>query len=147
MHDLSHGNKIHELPAAGECAQRQAASDRLRIRRKVRHDPIPLLGAAQRQSEAGDHLVENEQGAVAGGDVAEKLEEAGFGGDAAAVAKQRFANDCGDFAALISEEPLDAFSVVPFGDYDIVVRPLSGTRAYRYAIRVRDVRRARVIAH
>ena len=67
---------LHHLGAAAERGERQAAADDLPEHRQVGRDAEPLLRAAARDAEAGDHLVEDEQRARRVAEQPQRLEEA-----------------------------------------------------------------------
>ena len=64
----------HDVGASAEGAHRQAAADDLAEAGQVGTDAVHLLQAARGEPE-GDHLVEDEQDAALGGDLAQSLEE------------------------------------------------------------------------
>ena len=61
---------------AAVSADGQAAADDLAERGDVGRDAVQLLRAAAREAEAGHHLVEDEQRAVAPRELAQRFEEA-----------------------------------------------------------------------
>ena len=79
-----------------KAASGRPAADDLAEDRQVGQDAEALLGAAARDAEAGDHLVEDEQRAGGVAERAERLEEAGRGRDAAHVPGDRLDEDRGE---------------------------------------------------
>ena len=75
------------LPAEGGGAGR-APADRLGQAGDVGRHAVELLGAAQRNAEAGDDLIEDEQHLVFVADAAQALEEAGHRRDDAGVGRE-----------------------------------------------------------
>ena len=67
--------QVEDVLAPGDRAARQAAGEDLRQRRQVGPDAVGLLRAAGRDAEAVDHLVEDQQDAVLGGEPAQRVEE------------------------------------------------------------------------
>ncbi len=90
------GDSLHRLARAGVGRRRQAAADHLAEHGQVGFDAVQLLGAAAGDAEAGDHLVEDEQGAGLAGGLAEELEEAVGGWDDAHVGGDRLGQEGGD---------------------------------------------------
>ena len=66
---------IHEPRRAGDDADRHAAADDLAVGGEVGPDAEPLLRAARRDAEAGDHLVEDQRGADLARDRAQLAQE------------------------------------------------------------------------
>ena len=78
--------RIHGLQHVGAAADRGvgvAAGDRLAVGGKIRHHAVPLLRAAPGDAEAGHHLIEDQDDAVLGGELAQGLQEGWLGTDAA----------------------------------------------------------------
>src|SRR3546814_8016826 len=67
---------LHQFAAAAVGAHRHAAADDLAEGRQVGRDAIARLRAAERDAEAGHHLVEDQQRAVPRAQVAQVLQEA-----------------------------------------------------------------------
>jgi hypothetical protein len=63
---------------------------------------------------------------MARGDVAQKLQEARSGRNAAAIGEQGLTDDSGDFRGVRGEEPLQRLPIVPLRHQHGVVRALSG---------------------
>ena len=68
-------DEVHQVGPAAVCTDRHPAADDLAERRQVGRDAEPRLRPAEPEPEAGDDLVEDEQGAVGAGRLAEVLEE------------------------------------------------------------------------
>src|SRR6266508_1002885 len=67
--------ELHDVAAADERGDREPVSETLAERRQIGRDAEALLRAAQAEPEAADHLVEDEDGALAGADLPQALEE------------------------------------------------------------------------
>ncbi len=85
--------EIHDLRPAAEGRERQAAADDLAEHRQVREYAEALLGAAARDAEAGDHLVEDQEHTRDVAEPAQRLQVAGLGRDDAHVRRDRFDDD------------------------------------------------------
>jgi hypothetical protein len=70
---------FHELAPAGQRGDGEAVAEGLAEGGQVRCHAVDALGAVLGPAETGDHLVEHEHGAVAGGQLADALEVAGGG--------------------------------------------------------------------
>ena len=97
--------QVHQLRLAAERRDRPAVRHRLPERRQVGRDPGDRLVAAEAVAEAGDHLVEDEDRAVLGRELAQPLEEAGLRQDRADVVGDRLEDDRGD--VVLGERALD----------------------------------------
>ena len=104
VHVAGRGEPLHQRPSAAERADRQAATDDLAEAGDVGPDTGELLGATPGHAEAGHHLVEDEQHAVAGGERAQRLQVAGARQHAAHVAGDRLDDDRGDALPLAVED-------------------------------------------
>ena len=62
----SGASSVHDVGAAADRGEREAAADDLAEDREVGRDAEPALRAAGPDAEAGDHLVEHEERAVRG---------------------------------------------------------------------------------
>ncbi len=82
-----------------------------RVVRSGRHTVEPL-GPAQGDSEAGHHLVEDQQGAVLVADSTQAFEKARLRRDAVHIAGHRLDDDAGDLAADGGKGLLHLFQVV-----------------------------------
>src|SRR5690606_16695823 len=71
------GDALHDLASAPVGADRHAAADDLAEASEIRGHAEALLGAAWGHAKAGHDLVEDQHGALALGDLAERLEVAG----------------------------------------------------------------------
>ena len=90
------GERGHDVGASAECAAGDAAAEDLAEGGEVGGDAVELLGAAEREAEAGHDLVEDKQGSVSLGDLAQALEVAFGGRDGSGVADDRLNDDGGD---------------------------------------------------
>ena len=104
----------HHVGRAAEGADRKPAADDLPEHRQVGADAEPLLRAAARDPEAGDHLVEDEQRARRVAELAQRLEEARRGRDDAHVPGDRLDDHAREALAVALERP--------GGGVDVVVR-------------------------
>ena len=71
--------QAHHVGPAGQDRERHAVGDRLREAGEISGDAEPLLRAAERQPEAGPHLVEDQQGSARRAEVLQPLEKIGAG--------------------------------------------------------------------
>jgi hypothetical protein len=101
------------LCPAGNRGYREPPGERLAEHHQVRQDAVELLRATWRETEAGDHFVENQQGAVLGAHLLEHGQEARSRLDATRVAHHRFADGRGDALALGREQVPQPVLVVP----------------------------------
>src|SRR6185436_7271105 len=81
----------------------------------VRLDAIDLLRATEGKAESGHDLVEDEQRAVLGGDVAQPFEESGRGNDHAHIANDRLHDHRGDDFLVTLEGVTNGVEVVVVG--------------------------------
>src|SRR5439155_8655251 len=78
--DVVHrGESLHQVRPAAECSERKPATDDLAEHGQIRPYAEALLRAATGDAEAGDHLVEDEQGAGRVAEPAQRLEESRLG--------------------------------------------------------------------
>ena len=103
---------LHHLGAAAERGERQAAADDLAEHGQVGQHAEPLLRAAARDAEAGDHLVEDEQRAARVAEQPQRLEEARRRRDAAHVPGDRLDEDRREALAVPLDRRGDAVDVV-----------------------------------
>ncbi len=87
-----------------------------------------MLCAAERETEAGDDFIEDQEDVAAGAFFAQEVQEAGGGRDAAAIGEERLGEDGADGGVVVQGFE-DLGGRVPFGDYDVIVRELAA--AYR----------------
>src|SRR5215813_11685770 len=80
----------HDIGAAGDRREREAAADDLAQGANIGDDAVIFLRAAVGEAEASDDLVEDQQQAVLGRELAQALEESRLGRD---QALQRLDND------------------------------------------------------
>ena len=94
----------HHLGAAAEGADRHSATDALGQADHVRLDPEVLGGAAIGDHHPGLHLVEDEDCAVVGGQLAQPLQEAGLRWHHPDVELHRLDDDRGDLTAVAFQD-------------------------------------------
>ena len=114
------GELVHDVGATTEGADGESAADDFAHRGEVGGEGFEFLYAAFGETEAGHDFVEDEEGAMFGGDVAEKLEVAGLGEDESGVGGVGLDDDGGDLVAEVREGFLEAFDVV-VGEADCFV--------------------------
>ncbi len=103
---------VHEVGPTAEGAGRYPAGDRLGEAGQVGLDPEALDGPAGRDGGPALHLVEDEDDAVAGAQLAQPLEVARPGQDDADVHHHRLDDEAGDLVAPLGEQPLQGAEVV-----------------------------------
>lgn len=81
------GDHRHDVLPTTVGPHRQPAADHLAHRGDVGGDPEVALGTAVRNAEAGHHLIEDQQGTVLGGQLAQANKELLGGGDEAVEKK------------------------------------------------------------
>ena len=97
------GEQIHQPGGADDSGEGEAAADDLAEGGDVGADIDELLISVVAESEAGDDLIEDQDGAVLGAEVAETLEEGGALGEEAVVGGQRLDDGGGDLRAMCGE--------------------------------------------
>ena len=140
---------LHDLPAPGHDRQRRAARHRLAERGEIGRDAEMGLRAAERDPEARDHLVHDEERPVPAAEIPDAFEVARHRHEAAAVAEDGLHHHRRDPVRMRPEQAFQDGEVVPRRDEHVLddVRDLAeGARD--------DVRRlagaealARVVAH
>ena len=118
---------VHHVAAATVRAQRQSAADDLAECGEVGRDAEQLLRAAERQPEAGHHLVEDQERAVDVRQPPRGVEKLLRRHDQPHVADHWFHDDGGDQAAMGAKRGLELLRLVVF-EHDRVLR-----RAGRHA--------------
>ena len=98
----------HEVAPPAVGPDRHPAADDLPEDRQVGLDPVAGLGAAAGHPEAGDHLVEHEEGAVRARHLAEPVEEPRRRGDDADVRGHRLDDDRRDLIRMALEGRADS---------------------------------------
>jgi len=106
------GELVHDVGAAAEGSDGEASADDLAHGGEVGGEGFEFLDAALGEAEAGHDLVEDEEGAVFGGEVAEELEVSGLGEDEAGVGGVGLDDDGGDLVSHGGEGFLETFDVV-----------------------------------
>mmetsp|Transcript_10241 Transcript_10241/g.17627 ORF Transcript_10241/g.17627 Transcript_10241/m.17627 type:complete len:515 (-) Transcript_10241:180-1724(-) len=114
VHGAGRGHHLHDVLAAAVGADGEAAADDLAHGGHVGGDAEVALRAAVRDAEAGHHLVEDQQRAVLGGQLAQALQELLGGGDEARVAHHGLQDD-GRHLVLL-QQGLHALQVLVGGD-------------------------------
>ena len=115
VHGTQRGNLLHDLPSAAVGAHGEAPTDDLAKARQVRRDAVALLGAAIGHPEAGDHLIEDEQGVVAAGELPKPRQEPVLGRNDAHVASHRLDDHAGNLSWVRVEQGLHGGQVVVVG--------------------------------
>ncbi len=151
-----HAGERHRVAAVGAAVQHGAvglerhdlllAAERRRARRAAAHrfghagdvggDLVELLGAAQRDAEAGDDLVEDEEHAVVVADAAQAFEEAGLGRDDAGVGEDGLREHAGQLVAVALDDRLNGVQIVEAGDDHGVFERLGDAGRRRQGARV-----------
>ena len=103
---------LHVDATAGHRGERIAVCDRLAERGEVRRDAEDRLRPAEVMADARDHLVEDQQRALAVAERAHALEEARHGQDAGRVVADRLEDDGRDLLGVRGERALDVLEVV-----------------------------------
>ena len=129
---------VHNLAARGDGGEREAPADDLPQRGDVGRYAVVFLRAAVSEAEDGDHLVEHEQDAVAVGEVAQPLQEAGLRRD---DALNGLGDDGGDLVVMAVEQRFDGVEVVERRDEHGL--PHSLRHARRTGLRLRERRGSR----
>ena len=106
------GEEVHDLRAAAEGTNRQATADDFAEAAQIGREVFEPLHARLAETEAGHHLVENEQRAVLLGDGGKPREVAGLGENQAGIGGVRLDDDGSDFLATGGEESFERFGVV-----------------------------------
>ena len=115
---------VHHVGASAEGSAGQAAAEDLAQRSQVGSDAVELLRAAQREPEAGHHLVEDQQRAVLGRDAAAALRRIAWRGrNRPRVADHRLDDDAGDLRRMGGEGCLHRGEIV-VGQRERVLRGL-----------------------
>ena len=100
-------------------AARQPAGEDLRQGRQVGPDAVGGLRAARRHAEAVDHLVEDQQHAVLGGQPAQRVQEFGVDRQLAAIGAGRLDDRGGDLVVVLFEQPREPRLVVLVAQQDV----------------------------
>ena len=101
---------VHQVGAAREGRERQAAAGDLAENRQVGPDAVELLRASAGDPEARDDLVEDEHGAAGIGERSQRLEEARLGRDDAHVPGDGLDDDGRQPLAVALDRRADAFT-------------------------------------
>ena len=116
MHRSPVVHHLHDVAPAAQGGDRDSGAERLGEHGQVGRDAEHPLGAARRDAEPGQHLVEDQERAGVRGQLAHPLEVAGRGHDRAAVAQDRLGDHRGDLGAVLGEDALERGRVVPCAD-------------------------------
>src|SRR5580765_2293231 len=100
--------EFHEFAATGQCRNRKAVAQCLAKRGKVRLHVVDLLPTTQGPTESSDGLVEDEQRAVAMGEIAQPVEESVDG----LVGAAGLEHDAGNVVRVFGEDLFRARQVV-----------------------------------
>ncbi len=116
VHGAERGQVVHDLGGAAQGGRGHAAADHLAEAPDVRGPALGLSGQAPAArgggAEAGEHLVPDQQRAVAAGDLAQERVEALGGLHDAHVAGHGLRDERGDALAVLGEHGLDGGAVV-----------------------------------
>ena len=119
------GDHVHQVGPAAERGAGRAAADRLGEAREVGLHAVALGGAAGCDRRAALHLVEDQDDAAAGADLAQRLEVAGLGLDETDVHHHRLEDQAGGGVGVLGEERVECGRVVERDD-PRVVRDVGG---------------------
>ncbi len=103
---------IHDLGAAAQGANRQAAADHLAEAGEVGTDAEQLLSATGREPEAGHHLVENKQRFVRGAKFPEGFKKTGRGRNQSRIRRDRFDDDAAISPRFCAKSGAEGFHVI-----------------------------------
>ena len=109
--------EAHELALAGQRRQREAVGERLAERREIGDDAVQSLRAADVPAKAGDHLVEDEQRAIARGRALHAGRNPGAGSSVRAASR----NTRGDLPGVRREQRAQRCQVVVVELHGLVV--------------------------
>ena len=107
---------VHDVRAPAEGREREASTGDLPEHGEVRLDPVELLRPAARDAEAGDHLVEDEEGAGSVAQGPERFEEPRRGRDDAHVPRDRLDDHRRETLAVALDRGGSGVDVVVGGD-------------------------------
>ena len=127
------GNLLHDLALAAEGAHRHAAADDLAEGRQVRGDPVVGLGAAEGDTEAGHHFVEDQHHAVFVAGFAQAFEEARRRRHTVHVAGNRLDDDAGDLLADFAQGLAHRLDVVERQGQGVLGEGRRNARGVRHA--------------
>src|SRR5205807_8729811 len=127
--------RIQEVAPASDRAQWKAVRDGLAERREVGGDAQQRLRPAEGDAEPGDHLVEDQHGALAVAPGADRFDVPRSGRDHARVAEDRLEDDRGDLPTVEARGRAQGVRVVP-GEHDEVLHRGVGLAAGRKSTRL-----------
>ena len=127
-HDAA-GDQVHDVLAAAERRDGEAATQALGEDGQVRLDAELALRAGQADAETGDHLVEHQHAAVLVAEFAHALEIAWQGQDAAGIGHDRLGQHARDVVALALQGLPQDVEVVPRQDDEVLVDALGHARS------------------
>ncbi len=107
----------HDVGAAGDRREREAAADDLAQRAEVGRDAVVFLRAAVGEAEAGHDLVEDQRNAVLLRDLPQPLQEARLGRQ---QALERLDDHAGQLVLVLLDQALDHLEVVERRDQHLV---------------------------
>jgi hypothetical protein len=105
VHGAGRSHELHDLAATAVRPHRKAAPDHLAECRQVGRDAVERLRSARMHAEPGHHLVEDEQGSVLVGDLAQPLEKTRLGKNEAHVPGDRLDDHRRDVVVPGEERP------------------------------------------
>src|SRR5713226_1402213 len=111
---------IHDLGFAAEARQLEAAARDFAEGRHIGPDVVVLLGAAIREAEAREHLVEDQDDALLARELAEALEVIGLRHDHAGPAEDGLDDQRADLVLVLFEDRGRGLDVVVWEDHDHV---------------------------
>ena len=123
VHRAAGGHLLQQRAAAAVGAHRHSAADDLAEGDQIGPHAEVRLGAAGGQAEAGDHLVEDKQGAVLVAQGPQSRQEAGGGADHAHVGGHRLHDHRRHLAGVLLQQGLHAGQIVELGGEGVPGRP------------------------
>src|SRR5713226_4924649 len=109
---------VHDLGFAAEARQLEAAARDLAERRHIGPDVVVLLGAAIREAEAREHLVEDQDDALLARELAEALEVVRLRRDHAGTAEDGLDDQRADLVLVLFEDGSRGLDVVVWENHD-----------------------------
>ena len=106
----------HQLSAAAESPERDAAAEVLAEGDEIRREPERAVHAAGRQPR-GHHLIENEHDAMPLGLLPQHGKKLRIGSNAAPSSHHRLDDDRGEIASVLADQPADGIGVVIFAHH------------------------------
>ena len=125
-------DRLHQVAPTPDHAQRKSVGDRLPEDREIGRNPEQRLRPAERDAEAGDHLVEDEDGVIAVAPLPDRLDIPRPGGDDPGVAQDRLQDHRGDLPTVHLHRRPQRLRVVPGQDDDVLERRAGLAPGARY---------------